>query len=92
MNELAADIKNTAAPLCPPTSQRAARPGLGWDESIPELPRRAQPTEHILRTPVRPALGKLDKQILDHGRDDIPRTQGVNTDAVPTPFAGEILR
>ena len=54
------------------------------------LLRHAQFAQHILRRPVAPALGELLEQRLHHPRHDVARRDGVDADAVVTPFGGEV--
>lgn len=54
------------------------------------LLRLAQLAQHILRWPVSSPLRILLEQRFDHGSDDVARRDGVDADAVLTPFGGEI--
>lgn len=56
----------------------------------PVLPRRAQPSEHVLRWPVFLPLRELLEQLLHHGGDDVAGGDGVDADVVLSPFAGQV--
>lgn len=48
-----------------------------------------QPPEHVLRLPGRLGLRALAEDHLHHGRDDVPRAEAVDADAMPPPLHGE---
>jgi hypothetical protein len=56
----------------------------------PILSRLAQPSQHILRRPIRLAIRILDEQLLHHSRDDIPWRNCVDANIVLAPFGSEI--
>jgi len=58
--------------------------------STPVLFGNTELSKHVLRRPVAPALGVFFKQSLDHGGRDVARRDGVDADAVGTPFGGEV--
>lgn len=49
-----------------------------------------QTTEHVLFGPLIAALRELNKQLLNHGSDDVTRGDSVDTDIVLTPFGSEV--
>ena len=60
------------------------------DASAAVLLGRAEAAEHVLGGPVGAALGELLEQLLDHGRDDVARRDGVDADAVRAPLGGQV--
>ena len=52
--------------------------------------RHTQLAQHVLRWPVTPALGVFLKESFHHRRCDVPRRNGVDTDAVGTPLRGKV--
>ena len=50
----------------------------------------AQFAQHILRRPVAPPLGVLLEEVLHHGGHDVAGRDGVDADAVGSPFRGEV--
>lgn len=53
---------------------------------------RGQPTQHVLLGPLGAPLGKLFKQLLDHGGDDVAGGDCVDADAQGAPFGGQVPR
>ncbi len=72
------------------TSHEAARIAEQEDRRTAVLLRAGQTAQHVLLGPLVAALGELDKQILNHLRDDVARGNGVDADVVLAPFRSQV--
>jgi len=54
------------------------------------LLRFAQLPQHILRRPISPPIGKLLEERFNHGGNDVAGRDGVDADAVGSPFRGQV--
>ncbi len=50
----------------------------------------AETTEHVRIRPVLPPLRERVEEACRHGRDDVPRRDGVDADPVLAPFSGQV--
>jgi hypothetical protein len=52
------------------------------------LARSREPVQHIMFRPLHLSLREFHEQRLDHGRHDVARGDGVDTDVILTPLHG----
>lgn len=71
-------------------SHEAARVADQENRGTTVLSRTGQTTQHVLFGPLGAALRELEKQILDHLGDNVPRRDGVDADVVLAPFGGQV--
>ena len=82
-----ATVNNQCAP-----SHETASITQSEERRTPELLRRSQPSEHILRFPHSPRSRVLLEDLLDHGGDNVAGAQVVNTDTMTAPFHSKRAR
>ena len=60
------------------------------DSGTPVLLRGGQASEHVVLGPLLAALRVLDKELLNHGSDNIAGRDSVDPDIVLAPLGGEV--
>lgn len=72
------------------SSHEAAGIAEKEDSGATVLFRSGETGKHVLFGPLVAAFGELDKQLLNHGGDDVARGDGVDADVIGAPFGSEV--
>lgn len=72
------------------SSHEAASIANQEDSGTTVLFRSGKTGKHVLLGPLVATFGKLEKELLNHGGDNVARGDGIHADVVGAPFRSEV--